>query len=135
MSRKSKGINAERELIHMIWAKNIPCVRVAGSGAIKYPSPDIIAGNQNLKAVIECKVSRCSTQYFTKDEISELVKFATEFGAQPFVAVKFNNKGWLFASPSELEETDKFFVIKSVDSAMPPEDFLRKFIFSFESSK
>lgn len=47
MSHKSKGINAEREIIHLFWSMpGWTACRVAGSGSMKYPSPDVIAGNE-----------------------------------------------------------------------------------------
>ena len=55
MVGKKKGINAERELIHMFWAEKWAAIRVAGSGSSKYPSPDILAGNNLRKLAIECK--------------------------------------------------------------------------------
>ena len=46
MSRKSKGINAERELIRLFEDTNKwSACRVAGSGSSRYPSPDIIAAS------------------------------------------------------------------------------------------
>ena len=47
MSRKSKGINAERDLIHKFWGTGKwSAVRIAGSGSMKYPSADILATNK-----------------------------------------------------------------------------------------
>ncbi|MBW2967284.1 Holliday junction resolvase, partial [Candidatus Woesearchaeota archaeon] len=37
MNRKAKGLSAERELIHMFWKNGWSALRVAASGAIKYP--------------------------------------------------------------------------------------------------
>ena len=63
MSRKSKGINAERELIHIFWkTKSWAACRVAGSGAIKYPAPDVLAGNGNILLAIECKACQGDKQ-------------------------------------------------------------------------
>ena len=56
MSRKSKGINAERSLIHKFWAHNWAAIRVAGSGSSKYPSPDVLAGNNLRKLAIEFQI-------------------------------------------------------------------------------
>ena len=35
MSTKSKGTNAERELIHNLWANGYAAIRSAGSGSMK----------------------------------------------------------------------------------------------------
>ena len=49
MSTKSKGTNAERELIHAFWGKGYAAIRSAGSGSMKYPSPDIIAAKKGKR--------------------------------------------------------------------------------------
>ena len=130
MSRKGKGTNAERELIHMFWGRGLACIRVAGSGSSGYPSPDIIVGNNALKAVIECKVSKGKYQYFSKEEIAELRKFADKFVAEPYAAVKFNHIGWFFLELSSLEETDRNFAVtpeKAKKNGLSFEDFIAKF--------
>ena len=58
MSTKSKGINAERQLIHMFWSVKWTACRIAGSGSSKYPSPDIIAANRARKLAIEAKITK-----------------------------------------------------------------------------
>ncbi len=127
MSRKSKGISAERELIHLFWAEKIPCIRVAGSGAIKYPCPDILAGTPEMKAAIECKVTKDKTQYFTQEEIQELAQFAFLFGADPYIAVKFNRQGWVFLPVDKLEKTEKCYVVKSDQKSLTFENFAARF--------
>ena len=67
MSFKSKGINGERELVHMFWNRGWACLRIAGSGSSKYPSPDILAGNKLRKLAIECKITKDQKKYFKKN--------------------------------------------------------------------
>ncbi|MAH33085.1 Holliday junction resolvase [archaeon] len=111
MSLKSKGINAERDLIHKFWGtKSWVAVRVAGSGSMKYPCADILASNKLRKLAIECKVTKDHKKYFEKKEIEDLKNFADYFGAEPWIAVKFKGHEWLFVSLEDLEETDKCFV-------------------------
>lgn len=107
---KRKGSDAERELVDMFWS--IPgwtAHRIAGSGSSKYPSPDIIAGSVERKIVIEAKKSKSTTKYFTKEEIESLRLFSSIFGAEPYVAIKFEKENWLFQSIEDLEETNKSF--------------------------
>ena len=111
MSLKSKGINAERELVHMFWSKNWACLRVAGSGSSKYPSPDVLVSNTIRRLAIECKVTKEQKKYFEKREIKDLNKFAVMFGAEPWVAVKFKNHEWYFVAIEDLIETNKCYVI------------------------
>ena len=111
MSRKSKGINAERELIHLFWKKGWSACRIAGSGSARYPSPDIIAGNNVRKLAIECKVTKDVRQYFTGKEISELQEFSRVFGAEPWVGVKFNNVDWYFLTLEDIKDAGEGYSV------------------------
>ena len=112
MSRKSKGCDAERELVHLFWQTNEwAACRVAGSGSIKYPAPDIIAASPTRRFAIECKACKGHYQYFDKEEISDLQRFATITNAEPLVAVRFNNEQWHFISLPDLPQTDKHYVV------------------------
>ena len=113
MSRKSKGINAERDLIHKFWAVNIPSIRVAGSGSIKYPVPDVLVGTPKNKLAIECKSTKSLYQYFTFEEVKQLIEFSHLFGATPYLGVKFNNKQWIFLKPENTPKSNLHFIIKS----------------------
>jgi Holliday junction resolvase len=110
MSVKRKGINAERELIHKFWENSWTAIRVAGSGSTKYPSPDIIAANISRKLAIEAKVTKQDKKYFTKQDIDQINVFSKKFGAEAWLAVKFNNQGWFFLPPSEIDKTKEGFV-------------------------
>ena len=112
MGRKTKGINAERELIHKFWSTNKwAALRVAGSGSMRYPSADVLATNKLRKLAIECKTAKKSWKYIEKDAIEQLKEFAELFNAEPYVAVKFNREDWLFLTLEDLEETNKNFMI------------------------
>ncbi len=110
MNCKAKGINAERELIHLFWQRGWAACRTPGSGCMRYPSPDIIAGNNLRKVGIECKSVKADNYYFTKDEIAQLAEFCRLFNAEPWVGVKFGKNGWFFSSPEDLEATEKHFL-------------------------
>jgi holliday junction resolvase Hjr len=107
MSLKSKGINAERELVHMFWNIGWACLRIAGSGSNRYPSPDLLVGNKVRRLAIECKVTKGNSKYFEKIEIESLKKFGDVFGAEPWLAIKFNGQNWLFLSTEDLKSTEK----------------------------
>ena len=111
MSKKSKGIQAERELVHKFNNKNWSCVRVAGSGSSKYPSPDLLTGNGLRRLAIECKTCKDSSRYVEEDAIRQLKEFSDLFGAEPWIAVKFDRKDWLFLSLDDLEKTGKNYLI------------------------
>ena len=117
MSQKTKGCNAERELIHMFWqTKSWSAIRVAGSGSSHYPSPDVLAGNVKRKLAIECKSSKSKNKYLTNDEIEKIVSFSKLFGAEPWIGVRFNNEKWYFLSIEDIKETEKNYLI-SLDIA------------------
>ena len=116
MSLKSKGINAERELVHMFWARDWASLRIAGSGSSRYPSPDLLVGNKLRRLAIECKVTKETSKYFAGESIEALRTFADVFGAEPWVAVKFKGHEWYFVSLEDLKETDNGFSL-NVDNA------------------
>lgn len=109
MDRKGKGCNAERELVHLLWKNNFPCVRVAGSGSSRYPSPDLVAGNALRKLVFECKAVKDEYRCISKDNVEQLREFSRVFGAEGWIAVRFNKNEWLFLNPDDLNETEKGF--------------------------
>jgi len=116
MSRKSKGINAERDLIHKFWAKGWAAVRIAGSGSMKYPSSDLLATNKIRRLAIECKTSADTSKYLTKDELGQLKEFSDLFNSEPWIAVKFDRHDWLFLTLEDLECTGTNYLV-SLDVA------------------
>jgi len=112
MSLKSKGINAERELIHKFWkTKSWSALRIAGSGSMRYPSPDILAGNKIRKLAIECKITSENKKYFSNEDIDQLKEFCSGFGAEPWLAIKFKKHDWLFISLEDIEKTNSGYVV------------------------
>ena len=113
MSLKSKGINAERDLIHMFWSNGWASVRVAGSGSMKYPSADILATNKIRKLAIECKTCIKESKYLPKEDIEQLKTFSDMFCAEPWIAIKFKGHEWYFVSLEDMGETDKNYIINT----------------------
>jgi Holliday junction resolvase len=112
MGNKEKGSNAERDLIHMFWAtKQWTAIRVAGSGSMKYPAPDILASCSGIHLAIECKATSANYQYLEKREVEELVQFARTAGARALIAVKFNRTPWCFLNPDDLPATEKNYSV------------------------
>ncbi|HID42442.1 MAG TPA: Holliday junction resolvase [Archaeoglobaceae archaeon] len=106
-----KGIRFERELIHKFWENGFAALRSAGSGAARYPMPDIVAGNGEKFIAIEVKKRDRLPVYLTEREVKELIMFANLFGAEPCVAVKITNQNWKFFKMSQLEKTEKSYKI------------------------
>lgn len=112
MSRKSKGINAERDLLHKFWSVGSwSAVRVAGSGSMRYPSADILASNKLRKLAIECKTCIDEVKYLPKEDVDQLKAFADIFGAEPWIAIRFKGCEWYFISLDDMPETENSFII------------------------
>jgi len=109
MPSKTKGTNAERELVHLLWKHKHPAVRVAGSGSSTYPSPDVVASINSKTYAIEVKSIKEKTKYLKDKEIEDLILFAEMFNAIPIVAVKKKREGWFYASIKDLKKTPKGF--------------------------
>ncbi len=106
MGSKRKGTRVERELFHMFSNTNIFIpIRVAGSGSTPIPAPDLLIGNGKRILAIECKAIKGTKKYLEQQQIQELITFAQKFGAEPWIAMKFDYQGWFFLKPSELART------------------------------
>jgi len=116
MSLKSKGINAERELLHKFWANNFVAMRAPASGAIKYPCPDLLVGNALRKLAMECKTTSSNKQYISEEQINSLKKFSEIFAAEAWLAVKFQ-KEWFFLTLEDLNKTKGNNYVISIENA------------------
>jgi len=100
---KAKGGRTERELLHLFWKKGWYCIRMAGSGSMPLPCPDLLSGKKGRTLAIECKSGKGKQRrYIDKNQIQELVEFAKGFGAEPWIAVRFDNMEWSFLKPIQL---------------------------------
>jgi Holliday junction resolvase len=105
INRKAKGTKGERELVKFFNENNWSCIRIAGSGSSRYPSPDILAGNAIRRLAIECKVTKDNKKYIPKKEIEQLELFSRKFGAESWIGVKFSNEEWYFLMLEDLRDT------------------------------
>ncbi|MFT4312159.1 MAG: Holliday junction resolvase Hjc [Candidatus Woesearchaeota archaeon] len=112
MSQKSRGISAERELVHLFQKKGYAAIRIAGSGNTKTPSTDILAGNGLRILSIECKIVKGTSRYLDCQTIDLFVDFSRQFGAEPWIAVKFFRKPWMMILVSQLLKTEKNYIIQ-----------------------
>ena len=104
MSLKSKGSNAERQLLHMFWDAGWACLRSAGSGSMNHPGPDLLAGSKenNRRVAVECKTSKSDRIYLSDYDINQLKEFSEKFGAIPLIAIRFDRVGWFFVHMDDL---------------------------------
>lgn len=112
---KAKGARTERELLHRFWENKWFCLRVAGSGSMPFPCPDLLAGKKGKSLAIECKSGK-ATRYITEQQINELIEFAKGFGAQPWIGIRFDGMEWYFLKPGQLGKNNgkHFFVSKEL---------------------
>src|SRR3989344_6991385 len=112
MSNKSKGSNAERELVSLFTENSWRAVRVAGSGVNDESPCDLIVGKLGQRGfTIEAKSSRSNYIYIKKSQIEDFILFSSTIGLKPVIAVRFTYEGWLFLNPEQLEDSGKNFVI------------------------
>lgn len=97
----------------MFWKEGWAAIRVAGSGSSHYPSPDLLAGNNLRKLAIECKSIAGDNKYLNHDTIDQLKEFSEKFGAEPWIGIRFDKKGWYFLSFEDLIQTKKGFKISN----------------------
>ncbi len=110
MHNKAKGSRVERELLHLFWDHGFYCLRVAGSGSMPFPCPDLLAGKNTRSLAIECKSGK-KTRYIEEKQVQELLQFAKGFGAEAWIGMRFDGMEWLFLKPSVLERTGKHYSI------------------------
>ena len=109
---KNKGTRGERELFHLLWnTKEWGVLRSAGSGSTPMPSPDLLASNGKRYLAIECKVIGNTNKFFSEEEIQQLLEFSNKFGAEPWIAIKFDYIGWYFLQPKQINKTKKGYSI------------------------
>ncbi len=112
MSNKSKGSNAERELVRIFTESGWKALRVAGSGVNDDSPCDILAAKLGKKGyTIEAKSSKKTSIYIKKQQIEDFVLFSTMIGLQPVIAVRFNYEGWIFLKPEQLQDTGSNWVV------------------------
>lgn len=108
-----KGSKGENELGSLFGDRGYAWLRQAGSGTADRCLPDIAVGNGEHFIVMEVK--RWGYQdydYVTKREVEDLIYFAENFGAEYYIATRFNRKKWNFHKKEELHETDKSYRIE-----------------------
>jgi len=114
---KKKGNRTERELFHMFHKNKWQPIRTAGSGSTQIDAVDLIAGKDKRILAIECKASKATTKYLEANDLDQLNVVANKMGIEPWLAVKFDYKPWMFIKPEDIKrtKTNKFNIsLKSI---------------------
>ena len=83
---------------------------LTGSGAIKYPSVDVLAGTPLRKIALEVKTVNNTKKYFSEEEIIQLKVFCERYGAEPWIGIKLKGS-WFFLAVENLKKTEKNYLI------------------------
>ena len=125
MKTKGKGARTERELLHKFWEHKWLCIRIAGSGSMPHPCPDLLAGRKGRSLAIECKSSKgTQRRYIETRQIQELDEFARGFGAEAWIGVRFNGLPWKFLKPTQLGTSQRAFYVDRALAHAKGIDFL-----------
>jgi Holliday junction resolvase len=112
MSNKAKGSRVERELLAMFTEHSWRAARIAGSGVNDDSPADLIVGKMGKRGYcVECKSSKKTSIYITKEQIEDFILFSNMIGLTPVIAARFNYEGFIFLSPSQLQDSGKNWVI------------------------
>jgi len=132
---KAKGTKAERELFHMFWENGWGCARVAGSGSTQRPATDLLASDGSKVLALECKAIKNDKKYFSEADVEQILHFSTKFGAEPWIAMRFDNIGWFFVHMDNLAESKgkSFFV--SLDFAKKKGKTFDELVGKFEQTR
>ncbi len=77
----------------------------ASGAATDRELPDVLAGNGERFYAIEAKSSSGKPIYLDEEEVEALIYFAENFGAEPWIAVRFDREDWYFFKPEDLYRT------------------------------
>jgi len=129
MAHYNKGANAERELLRLLYNEGFAVVRVAGSGASKFPEPDCLAFRKSQKFAFECKARSGRYLHIPKEQMESLIMWSRQADLPAYIAWKISHKGWLFIRPEDFAVRKKSYAI-DIETAMKKgktfEEFVRE---------
>lgn len=103
-----RGSSEERYLVKYLENNGYAATRIpASGGATKSDRPDVLAGNSVNCYAFEVKSSKKNVIYIRKEQIEELIRFGSKFGAKPLICVKFTREPYTILKINMLERTPK----------------------------
>lgn len=104
----TKGDRRERELVNKLDEDGWAVMRAPSSGsATKRDLPDLLASNGDQVLAIEAKASSGDPIYIDREEVVSLEEFASTFGADARLAVRFDYDDWYLLRVTDLYTTDE----------------------------
>jgi Holliday junction resolvase len=94
-----------------LYKQGYAVVRVAGSGAIDMPCPDIVALKSGRCYAVECKAWAKRNLCIPAEKVEELLAWAKRAGARPVIAWRYPRQGWFIMEPKEMHRSDKYYCI------------------------
>lgn len=82
------------------------CEHLPPGSATERELPDILVGNGESFYAIEAKSSNGNPIYLDAEEVQGLIYFATNFGADPRIGIRFDHEDWAFFHLDDLYITD-----------------------------
>lgn len=118
MSNYSKGAKGENELGDLFSERGYVWTRTAGSGTGNRELPDQTFGKNGHLIVTETKrFGSDNYDYLSKEEVEDLIYFAENFGAEYYVAVRFDYGSWQFLKKEQMKETEKSYRVENIDDS------------------
>lgn len=104
-----KGSRRENELGEIFAEHGFAWIRAPGSGTADRELPDLLLGKDGRSIAIEVKSAQKDDKYIyiSKQEVEDLIYFAENFGAEYYVAFRFDYDSWMFVRKEEMKETSK----------------------------
>lgn len=114
----TKGSRSERELVNYLDNNGWAVLRAPASGAATDRElPDVLAGDGERFLAIEGKASGGNPIYLDAEEVEALIYFAEQFGAEPRLAARWDEKhgdlsygeewpGWYLHEVDAVHRTD-----------------------------
>ncbi len=102
-----KGERRERELVNLLDEIGFAVMRAPASGsATERELPDVLAGDGERFYAIEAKSSSGDPIYLDGGEVEALCFFASSFGADPRIGIRFDDTDWAFFDPDDCYVTE-----------------------------
>ncbi|AGM11231.1 Holliday junction resolvase [Haloarcula hispanica tailed virus 2] len=117
-----KGSGGERETVNRLedemgWR----ALRAPGSGSgTDRDRPDVLAGRDGRVVMFEVKTSSGKPVYVGREEVEALQRYAEDFGAEAYIAVRWKSNQIrdttiYVCEPTEMHQTEKFYRAKYED--------------------